>query len=80
MPSVLWLSAGMPGIFMLTVFSLFGANPLQSGWFAILITLAQIAIGLWLIRVGPRPAITYLLFLMLSSLMGSLIFDALVRV
>ena len=62
MPSVLWMSAGMPGFFsMALVASLFGSPPRESGWLAILITAAQIAIGLWLIRVGPKPAIAYIL-------------------
>jgi hypothetical protein len=80
MPSVLWMSAGMPGFFsMAIVAGLFGMPPHESGWLAILITAAQIAIGLWLIRVGPKRAIAYILLVMLLSLMGSLIFNALVR-
>jgi hypothetical protein len=80
MPSVLWMSAGMPGIFCtVLVANVFGASPRESGWLAILITALLIASGLWLIRFGPKPAIAYTLYVMLSSLMGSLIFNALVR-
>jgi hypothetical protein len=81
LPSILWMSFGMPGFFSMAMLAgLFGLPAHESGWLAILITAAQITIGLWLIRVGSKSAIAFMLFVLLSSLMGSLIFNALVRV
>ncbi len=80
LPSIVWMSVGLPGFFLsLLINSFIGTSPHESYWLAMLITATQIGIGLWVIRIGPKLAIAYILFMMFSSLMGSLVLNALVR-
>ena len=79
-PSTVWLAAGIPGFLpMALLASLFRANPHQLGWLAILITAGLITLGLCLIRLGAKPTIAYLLFVLLLSLVSSLALHAAVR-
>ncbi len=78
--SALWMFPSLPGFFLAALIaSLVGASQHNLGWLAILITATQVAIGLWSIRVGPKPAIATIVFVMLASLTGSLLLHALVR-
>jgi hypothetical protein len=79
-PAILWMSAGMPGFFPAAlILRLVGSNLNEGSWVAFIVSAAQILLGLWLIRSGPKRTIAYIHFVMLSSLMGSLLFHALVR-
>jgi hypothetical protein len=48
-------------------------------WLWILLTAVEIAIGLWLVRTGPRRTIAYFVLVMLMSIYGSMFLNALVR-
>ncbi len=78
--SLLQTAAGLPNIFPTAlIVNLLGWNLHEGGWISIVITAIQTMVGLWLIQVGTRRAIAYILFVLLSSLMSSLILNALVR-
>ena len=47
-------------------------------WVAYLLTATEILIGLWIIRLGPKRTLAYLLFVLQLSLISSLVFHALI--
>ncbi|KAA5539463.1 hypothetical protein FYK55_24325 [Roseiconus nitratireducens] len=80
LPVLFSIAVGAPGILpMALTSSLFGMNPNEATWLAILFTAAEIAIGTCFIRGGAKRTIAYIVFVVLGSLMGSLILNALVR-
>jgi hypothetical protein len=77
---ILWLFAGMPAMFpAVMIGSLFGQNPNDALWLAVLLTGAEMTVGAWIIRLGPRRTIAYLVFVLLMSTFGSLGLHALMR-
>ncbi len=54
--------------------ALLGLDIRNSPWIAPLMTAAELAIAIWLIRLGPKRTIAYLTFVMILSAMGSLVF------
>jgi hypothetical protein len=79
-PAILWLVPGMPAFFPS---ALVGSWLAQSGpdvlWPAVLVTGVEMAVGIWIIRLGPRHTIAYLVFVLLMSMIGSFGLNALVR-
>jgi hypothetical protein len=77
---ILWLAAGIPAYFpALMIGSLFGQNPHDAMWLAVLLTGAEMTIGAWIIRLGPRRTIAYIVFVLLMSTFGSFVLHALMR-
>ena len=58
----------------------FGRHPDEVIWLYILLTAAEITIGFWLIRRGPRHATSYLVFAMLMSIIGSMFLNMGMRI
>lgn len=80
LPAILWLAAGLPAFLPAALIaSLFGPITNDVNCLAILLTAAEMAIGLWLIRLGPRRTIAYLVLVLLMSTIGSFGLNALVR-
>ncbi|MEZ6073113.1 MAG: hypothetical protein R3C10_23310 [Pirellulales bacterium] len=71
-PAILWLAAGLPAFLPAALIgSLFGQNMNDVIWLAVLLTGAELAVGTWLIRLGPRRTIAYLVLVLLLSTFGS---------
>lgn len=51
-----------------------GQNFHETGWIAMLLTAIEVAIGTWIICLGPKRTIAYALVALLMSAMGSLVF------
>ncbi len=79
-PEILWIAAGMPAIFPAALIgSLFGQNTHDVMWLAVLLTGAEMTVGIWIIRLGPQSTVAYLVFVLLMSTFGSFGLNALVR-
>jgi hypothetical protein len=79
-PAVLSMAAGMPGFFPAAMIGrLFGQNLHDVAWLAILLTGVEMTVGTWIIRLGPRCTIAYLVLVLLTSTIGSFGLNALVR-
>lgn len=79
-PAILWIAAGMPAFFpAVLIGSLFGQNSHDVMWLAVLLTGAEMTVGIWIIRLGPRHTIAYLVFVLLMSTFGSFGLNALMR-
>ena len=77
---ILWIAAGIPALFpALFIGSLFGQNPHEAMWLAVLLTGAEMAVGTWIIRLGLRRTIAYVVFVFLMSTFGSFVLHALMR-
>jgi len=59
--------------------SAFGVGFQNSYWIALLLTGAELTVGIWLILLGPKRAIAYLLLVILISTLSSLGFYQLCR-
>ena len=76
----LWISAAGPALFpVVYVGSWFWKNPHDVMWLAVLFTGAEMTIGTWMIRLGPRLTMAYLVFLLLISTFGSFVLYAAMR-
>lgn len=65
--------AGMPAFLPAAFLSqMFGQHFQESQWLAFLLNAFELAIGIWMIRLGPKRTIAYLLLVMLVSAVGSL--------
>lgn len=74
-PAILWMFIGFPAFFPGAVMSsLLGQNFGNSYWPSVLLTAIELGVGMWVIHLGPKRTIAYLLFAMLTSAMGSLVF------
>jgi len=58
---------------------LFGQDFHQAHWLAYVLTVLEFALGLWLVERGSKRTIAYLLLVLLTSAMGSLVFYQLCR-
>ncbi|WP_425397907.1 hypothetical protein [Aeoliella sp.] len=79
-PAILWMAAGLPAFLPAALLSsLWGHNLHEVTWLSVLLTAVELAIGIWLIRLGPRRTIAYLVLVLLMSTIGSFGLNALVR-
>ncbi|EMI40750.1 hypothetical protein [Rhodopirellula sp. SWK7] len=73
LPALVVVIAGMPAVLPAALLSqLFGQHFLESQWLMFLLTAFELAIGIWMIRLGPKRTIAYLLLVMQMSAVGSL--------
>ncbi|QDT06481.1 hypothetical protein K227x_48910 [Rubripirellula lacrimiformis] len=71
---------GLPALVeTMLVARLWGRHPGQLAWVGMLITSAKWMFGLWIIRHGPRSAVAYWIYVLLMSVYGSFILNAIVR-
>lgn len=54
--------------------AMLGKNLHETDWIAMLMTASEVAVGTWIICLGPKRTIAYLLLVLLTSAMGSLVF------
>ena len=67
--------AGMPAFLPAAFLSqMLGQHFQESQWLTFLLTAVELAIGIWMIRLGPKRTIAYLLLVMQVSAVGSLAF------
>jgi len=79
-PTLLGLIAGMPAFLPAALLTqAFGQHLQESQWLALTLTAVELLIGIWMIRLGPRRTIAYLLLVMQLSAVGSLGFYMLCR-
>lgn len=79
LPKLLVMFAGLPGFLPAAWLGrLFNQNMHDGFWLAILLTALEMVIGIWMIRLGPKPTIAYLLLVLHVSAVGSLGFHTLV--
>lgn len=75
LPTLAVMIAGMPAFLPAALLGqVFGQHFQESLWLALLLTALEIIIGIWLIRLGPKRTIAYLLLVMHISALGSLSF------
>ena len=79
LPDLLVMFAGLPAFLPAALLGrLFNQNMHDAFWLALLLTALEMVIGIWMIRLGPKPTIAYLLLVLHVSALGSLGFHALV--
>ena len=75
LPALFVMIGGMPAFIPAALLSkLFGQHFLESQWLAFLLTAVELVIGVWMIRLGPKRTVAYLLTVMQVSALGSLAF------
>ncbi|EMI40761.1 hypothetical protein [Rhodopirellula sp. SWK7] len=73
LPALAVMIAGMPAFLPAALLSqVFGQHSQESQWLAFSLTAFELAIGIWIIRLGPKRTITYFLLVMQISAVGSL--------
>lgn len=78
---ILWGALGLPNFFdTLLLGALIDRHLDRVVWVAMLLTSGQLAIGAWIIGLGPRRSIALMIFSLVSSIFGSFILNALVRI
>ncbi len=81
LPAILWIAPGLPAFVpTLLVGTVAHQNSRELAWLLTLLASAELVVGVWIIRLGPRRAIAYLLFLLITSIFGSFALNALVRI
>ena len=79
LPNLLVMFAGLPAFLPAALLGrLFNQNMHNAFWLALLLTALEMVIGIWMIRLGPKRTIAYLLLVLHVSALGSLGFHALV--
>ncbi len=78
--ALLGMALGLPAFFI-TLFAgrLSGQHIQELTWLSMLFTAIELAIGLWVVRIGPKITIAYCLWVLLISIFGSFVLNALVR-
>ncbi|TWT80192.1 hypothetical protein CA13_16050 [Planctomycetes bacterium CA13] len=77
--ALLFMAAGFPMLLpSALIVGWFGHNFHESMWLSILLTGAELAIGTWLIGLGPKRTIAYLIVVTVVSVFSSFCFHALV--
>lgn len=80
-PQALMIAAGFPALIpTMLISSIVSAHPQEMGWLAVLLTSLELALGIWMIRLGPRRTLAYLVAVLILSTFASFIFNALVRI
>ncbi|TWU08053.1 hypothetical protein [Stieleria varia] len=75
LPTLFWAFIGLPAFFpALFVNQLLGQHPADSSWPLLLLTSIELSMGMWLIHLGPKRTIVFLMGVTLTSAMGSLVF------
>ncbi|WP_182870743.1 hypothetical protein [Stieleria mannarensis] len=76
------LAAGLPAFFVTLLAGHFviGQHIQELTWLSILISTLELALGLWIIRLGPKHAIAYCVLVLLISVYGSFTLNMLVRI
>lgn len=78
--AILWVASTLPAFFPACLIGyLVGQNSHDVMWLSVLLTGVQIVIGTWIIRLGPKRTIAYLVLVLLMSTFGSFGLNALVR-
>lgn len=73
LPTLAVMIAGMPAFLPAAFLSqMFGQHFQESQWLAFLLTAVELLLGIWMIGLGPKRTIAYLLLVMLISGVGSL--------
>lgn len=81
LPAVLWIVSGLPAFFLtLLVGSVADQHAENLTWLSSLMVSAELVMGLWMIRLGPRRFVAYLVFVLILSIFGSFVLNALARV
>jgi hypothetical protein len=71
---------GLPAIFFVILLGgLVHHHPDSLAWLSIPLTSAELLVGVWLISLGPRRSIACLVFVLIASLFGSFVLNALLR-
>ena len=79
LPDLLVMFAGLPAFLPAALLGrLFNQNMHDAFWLALLLTALEMVIGIWMIRLGPKRTIAYLLLVLHVSALGSLGFHTLV--
>jgi hypothetical protein len=77
---MLGMVSGLPAFFFAMLFgSLTRQHSQELGWLAMLLTSAELVIGVWIIRLGTKRFIAYLVFVLIAAIFGSFMLNALVR-
>ncbi|MCS7469832.1 hypothetical protein NZK35_24535 [Stieleria sp. ICT_E10.1] len=81
MEALFGMAVGLPAFFI-TLFAgrLMGQHFDGLTWLSMLLTALILAVGLWVIRQGPKLTIAYCLWVLLVSVSGSFVLNALVRI
>lgn len=80
LPTLAVMIAGLPAFLPAALLSqMFGQHFQESQWLAFLLTAVELIIGVWVIRLGQKRTIAYLLLVMQTSAVGSLGFYMLCR-
>lgn len=75
LPELLIMLPAMPTFLPAAILGGFlGQHAQESVWIALLLTALELAVGLWVIRLGPKRTIAYLLGVIHLSAFGSLVF------
>ncbi|MCR9211811.1 MAG: hypothetical protein NXI28_26620, partial [bacterium] len=75
LPALISMFPGMPTFYPAAIVGgLLGQPFHDSGWIAMLLTAAELTVGIWLIRLGPKRAIAFTPFAFLTATIGSLAF------
>lgn len=73
LPMIAVMIAGMPAFLPGALLSqMLGQHFQETQWLTFLLTAIELLIGIWMIRLGPKRTIAYLLLVMLISAVGSL--------
>lgn len=73
LPDLLVMFAGLPAFLPAALLGrLFNQNMHDAFWLALLLTALEMVIGIWMIRLGPKRTIAYLLLVLHVSALGSL--------
>ena len=79
LPNLLVMFAGLPAFLPAALLGrLFSQNMHDAFWLALLLTALEMVIGIWMIRLGPKRTVAYLLLVLHVSALGSLGFHVLV--
>ena len=75
LPDLAVMFAGMPAFVpSLLIGGMLGQHFQASQWLAFLLTALELAFGIWMIHLGPKRTIAYLLLVVQTSVLGSLVF------
>ena len=80
-PEMIWMASGLPTLILaIPIGRLFQQHAQDSAWLSILMAGAELVIGVWLIRLGPKRFVAYLVFVLMVSVFSSFILNALARI
>jgi hypothetical protein len=79
--STLYLAVGFPG-FLPVLFAggYFGHRVDESPWILVALTVILFAIGFWMIRLGPKRTIAWMILVFCSSFLGSCFLNVAIRI